>query len=153
MKSVSADVAITAAKREDLPEILALLEECKLPKEGLAPHLSTTLIARKGKEIVGSSALELYQELALLRSVAVKPSYQRLGLGQRLTKAVLDLAKQNKITNVYLLTETASVFFSKLGFKPIPRSDVPEKVQRSVEFTTLCPVTATAMTMPLPQGQ
>ena len=153
MKGISADMAITAAKREDLPEILALLEECKLPKEGLATHLSTTLVARKGREIVGSSALELYEELALLRSVAVKPSYQRRGLGQRLTKAVLDLATQNNITNLYLLTETASVFFSKLGFKSIQRSDVPGKVQRSVEFTTLCPVTATAMTMPLRQEQ
>jgi amino-acid N-acetyltransferase len=153
MKSISADIAITAAKREDLPEILALLDECKLPKEGLAPNLSTTLVARKGKEVVGSSALELYQEFALLRSVAVKPLYQRRGLGRELTRAALDLAMQSKITNVYLLTETASVFFSKLGFKPIPRSEVPEKVQRSVEFTTLCPVTATAMTMPLRQEQ
>jgi len=153
MKSVAAGLAITAAKREDLPEILALLEECKLPKEGLATHLPTTLVARRGKEIVGSSALELYQELALLRSVAVKPSYQRRGLGRELTRAALDLAMQNKITNLYLLTETASVFFSKLGFKPIPRSEVPVKVQRSVEFTTLCPVTATVMTMPIRQEQ
>ena len=151
MKGISADMAITAAKREDLPEILALLEECKLPKEGLGTHISTTLVARKGKEIAGSSALELYQELALLRSVAVKPSHQRRGLGQELTRAALDLALRHNITNVYLLTETASMFFSKLGFKSIPRSDVPEKVQRSVEFTTLCPVTATVMTMPLRQ--
>jgi amino-acid N-acetyltransferase len=146
MVSISADVTIAAAKREDLPEIFALLEECDLPKEGLATHISTTLVARKGTEIVGCSALELYQESALLRSVGVKPSYRSRGLGRRLTIAALNLGMQHKISNVYLLTETANVFFSKLGFEPISRADVPENVQRSVEFTTLCPDTAMVMT-------
>ena len=146
MASISADVTIAAAKREDLPEIFALLEECDLPKEGLATHISTTLVARKGTEIVGCSALELYQESALLRSVGVKPSYRSRGLGRRLTIAALNLGMQHKISNVYLLTETANVFFSKLGFEPISRADVPENVQRSVEFTTLCPDTAMVMT-------
>ena len=149
MKSIPADMPISAAKRDELPEILALLEECELPKEGLATHLSTTLIARKGKEIVGCSSLELYQEFALLRSVAVKPPFRRRGLALKLTRAALDLAKRYQVTNVYLLTETASSFFSKIGFVRVPRSDVPESIQRSAEFTTLCPDTAAVMTMSL----
>ena len=149
--SMNADTSISAAKRDELPEILALLEECELPKEGLAAHLSTTLVARKGSEIIGCSALELYQEFALLRSVAVKPSFRKRGLALKLTKAALDLAKRYQATNVYLLTETASTFFSKIGFVHVPRSDVPENIQRSVEFTTLCPDTATVMTMSLVQ--
>jgi amino-acid N-acetyltransferase len=144
-------MAITVAKSEDLPEILALLEECELPKEGLAAHLSTTLVARRGKEIVGCSALELYQELALLRSVAAKPSFRKQGLALKLTKAALHLAKSHKVTNVYLLTETASTFFSKIGFIQIQRSDVPEKIQHSAQFTILCPKTATVMTKSLIQ--
>ena len=142
-------MAIGTAKNEDLPEILALLEDCRLPKEGLAAHLSTTLVARKGKEIVGCSALELYQELALLRSVAVKPSLRNRGLALKLTRTALDLAKHHKVTNVYLLTESASTFFSKIGFIQIQRSDVPEKIQHSAEFATLCPKTATVMTKSL----
>jgi amino-acid N-acetyltransferase len=151
MKSVSADMPISTAKRDELPEILALLEECKLPKEGLATHLSTTLVARKGREIVGCSALELYQANALLRSVAVKPPFRKRGLALNLTRAALDLAKHYQVTNVYLLTETANTFFSKVGFIRVPRSNVPENIQRTVEFTTLCPDTATVMTMPLVQ--
>jgi amino-acid N-acetyltransferase len=151
MKSITDEMEITAAKRGDLPEILALLEECELPTEGLTTHLSTTLVARKGKEIVGCSALELYQEHALLRSVAVKPSFRKRGLALKLTRAALDLAKCHKVTNVYLLTETASTLFSKIGFTHIQRSDVPENVKRSVEFTTLCPDTATVMMKSLVQ--
>jgi amino-acid N-acetyltransferase len=57
----------------------------------------------------------------------------------------LDLAKEHQVTNVYLLTETTSTFFSKLGFLQVPRSDVPENIKRSIEFTTLCPDTDTVM--------
>ena len=141
----SLDVTVGNATQEDLPQVLAVLDECGLPTEGLAAHLPTTLVARNGKEIVGCSALELYQESALLRSVAVKPSFREHGLALRLTRAALDLAKKHEVTAVFLLTETASTFFSKLGFKPIPRSEVPQKVQSSVEFTRCCPQSATAM--------
>jgi len=143
------DVALHNASQGELPDILALLDECELPKEGLTAHLSTTIVARNGSEIVGCSALELYEEFALLRSVAVKPLYRSRGLGLRLTKAALDLASEYKVSNVYLLTSSADMFFSKLGFESISRADVPENVRRSVEFTTLCPDTATVMTKAL----
>ena len=133
------------AKREDLPDVFALLEECDLPKEGLAPHLTTTLVARYGKEIVACAALEIYQDSALLRSVAVKSAYRKQGIASRLTRAALDLARENHVTKVYLLTETASTFFSKRGFVQVHRSDVAEVVKQSVEFTTICPDTATVM--------
>jgi len=151
-KAHSADIQISAAAEHELSEVFALLDECGLPREGLMDHLATTLVARIGEEIVGCSALELYGKYALLRSVAVKPPQQGRGAGTRLTKAALDLASRHQVATVYLLTETASEFFSKLGFKPIPRSEVSKEVLRSIEFTTLCPDTATVMTIPLKQG-
>jgi amino-acid N-acetyltransferase len=143
------EVETCRANRDDLPGILTLLEASELPKEGLAAHLSTTLVAHKGNEIVGCSSLELYQRLALLRSVAVKSSFRKQGIGLEVTRQALNLAREHQITNVYLLTDTASTFFSKLGFVQISRSVVPEVVKQSVEFTTLCPESATVMTLPL----
>lgn len=152
MKSAyAADVRIAKATKEELSDILALLGECELPKEGLANHLCTTLVARNGHKVVGCSALELYQENALLRSVGVDSSFRGQGLGERLVKSAVELAMHHKVSHVYLLTETAGGFFSKLGFKLIQRSDVPEEVRRSVEFTTLCPDTATVMMISLGQ--
>jgi len=145
MQSISTDLTITAARSEDLQQVFALLEECGLPREGLENHLSTTLVARKGIEIIGSAALELYQEHTLLRSVAVKSAFRKQGIGLKLAKAALDLAKERQVRNVYLLTETAKAFFSKQGFNQVLRSDVPETVKQSVEFTTLCPDTCTVM--------
>lgn len=145
----SQTVSLGAAETQELPQILALLEKCDLPKEGLSDHFPTILVARNGKEIVGSSGLEVYQEFAMLRSVAVDPSFRGRGIGQRLVIATIDLAKNHQVTNIYLLTQTASAFFSKLGFKAIPRADVPQKVQRSIQFTTLCPDTSIIMTISL----
>ena len=102
-------------------------------------------MGRAGQAVVGSAALELYGAAALLRSVAVALSFRGQGLGQQLTQAALKLARQRDITHIYLLTETASEFFSNFGFRPIDRSQVPFSVQNSMEFTSLCPASALAM--------
>lgn len=142
-------VSIKPATEFDLPAILSLLTQNKLPPEGLAEHLSTALVAWTANKIVGCAALEPYGPAALLRSVAVAPDYRGLGLGQRLTKAALLLAQQKKMTHVYLLTETAGEFFPKFGFRVVERTAVPSAVQESLEFTSLCPDSALAMELRL----
>src|SRR6266567_4992981 len=142
-------IIIDAAQEIDLPAILALLEKSVLPQDGLSDHVATTLVAREDHAIVGSAALELYGTVALLRSVVVADQLRGQGLGQQLTKEALKLAEQQGGRLVYLLTETASGFFPRFGFRPIPRSEVMPAVQRSVEWTTACPVTAQAMVVQL----
>jgi amino-acid N-acetyltransferase len=136
-------IAIDAAHDTDLSAVLVLLERAGLPQDGLSEHLATTLVAREEDgAIVGSAALELYDAAALLRSVAVDEARRGQGLGQRLTRAALDLARRRGITTVYLLTETAGDFFPRFGFRPTERSAVDPAVQQSVEFTSACPVSA-----------
>jgi len=142
-------VSIGIAKKEEAPAIMALLESCELPQDGLSDHLATTIVARYSGNVVGSAALELYGENALLRSVAVEESMRGQGLGRRLTASAMNLARQRGIAEIYLLTQTASSFFSRFGFKPISRSDVPGSVQNSVEFRKACPATALVMKMDL----
>jgi len=136
---------ITPATPADLPAILELLDGSKLPRAGLDAHVATTLVARDGKQLVGTAALELYGECALLRSVAVAPGLRGQGLGQELTRHALALARRHKIKSVYLLTETAGGFFPRFGFRAIPRDAVDPAVQRSVEFTSACPTSALVM--------
>ncbi|MCB0210587.1 MAG: GNAT family N-acetyltransferase [Anaerolineae bacterium] len=132
-----------------LPDILTLLMASKLPQEGLSEHIETALVAHDDADIVGSAALELYGSAALLRSVAVAPDFQGQGLGHQLTRAAIDLARQHKVSQLYLLTETASDFFPKFGFYTIDRAQVPSPVKNSLEFTTLCPDSALVMTLPI----
>jgi amino-acid N-acetyltransferase len=142
-------VIIDSARDTELPAILALLERAGLPPDGLSDHLATTLVARDASSIVGSAALELYGDAALLRSVAVDQRLRGQGLGQQLTRAALDLACQHDVTTVYLLTETASDFFPRFGFRPIARSAVAPAVRQSVEFTSACPASAAVLALDL----
>jgi amino-acid N-acetyltransferase len=139
------NVSVGPATREDLAQVLGLLEESGLPKEGLERLRETTLVAREGKRVVGSAALEMYGASALLRSVAVCRDLRGRGLGRRLTRAALSLAHERGAVRAYLLTETADAYFPRFGFAPVRRSEVPEEVRGSVEFVSACPESARAM--------
>jgi amino-acid N-acetyltransferase len=129
----------------EAPELLKLLESNRLPREGLLPHLPTTLVARAEGRLVASAALEVYADAALLRSVAVEAAHRGEGLGVRMTHEALDLARRLGCSRVILLTETAEAFFAKLGFRRIPRESAPESMRASVEFASVCPTSAVAM--------
>jgi amino-acid N-acetyltransferase len=136
---------IELAKRQDLPEVRALLQRVSLPLEGVDEHVDTMLVAKADGHVVGTVALELYADGALLRSVAVDPRCQGERLGHELTESALRLAAQNGAGTVFLLTTTAERFFPKFGFERIARDAVPSSVQASVQFQSSCPATATVM--------
>jgi amino-acid N-acetyltransferase len=142
-------VAIGPATLSDFDVVAALLEREGLPLAGLQNHFDHTLVARDGARIVGCAALEVYQDGALLRSVAVDAPHRGTGLGSELTRAALRLAEEHGIRAVYLLTTTAERFFPRFGFEAIDRVDVPDSVMRSAEFTHACPSSAIVMRMSL----
>ena len=137
--------AVQHAGAGDFDAIARLLRDQHLPLDGLQDHLATTLVARDGDAIVGSAALEVYGDGALLRSVAVTSTLQHAGLGRILVDAAIDLARARGIPALYLLTTTAERYFPRFGFERIERADVPPGVQRSVEFTSACPASAIVM--------
>lgn len=99
--------------------------------------------------IVGSGGLEFYDNLSLLRSLAVSPGLRGQQLGKQIVSNLLDAARQRKVNQVYLLTQTASFFFQKLGFKPVTRENVPMAIQKSSEFATVCPSSADVLMLQL----
>jgi amino-acid N-acetyltransferase len=128
-----------------LEEVRSLLQRVRLPLDGVDEHVDTMLVARADGHVVGTAALELYAEGALLRSVAVDPRCRGERLGHELTEAALRLAAQNGAATVFLLTTTAERFFPKFGFETIGRDDVPASVQASLEFQSACCASATVM--------
>ena len=136
---------IEPAKEQDLPEVRSLLQRVSLPLDGVDEHVHTMLVARAQGHVVGTVALELYADGALLRSVAVDPRHRGGRLGHELTEAALSLAEHNGAGMVFLLTTTAERFFPKFGFEQIGRDQVPPSVQESVEFQSACPASAIVM--------
>jgi len=142
---MNGEPAVERAAPADLDAILALLRRNHLPVDGLAAHLDTTLVARLGVRIVGCAALEMYDDGALLRSVAVEGAVRGSGIGRLLTNAAIRLARDRRVSAVYLLTTTAEEYFPRHGFERIERGSVPPGVRTSVEFTSACPSTAIVM--------
>lgn len=125
---------IAPADRDDFGQVVQLLIACDLTAAGLEEHIDSLLVVRRRGEIVGCGALEVYGQKGLMRSIAIAPEARGAGLGSEITCAVLARARDLGVTEVFLLTETAWLFFPRFGFREIEREDVPGTVRASVEF-------------------
>ena len=113
-------IAIESVSDEDVPALYGLLQASGLPLDGLDAHLSTALVAKVDGQVVGSAAVELYGQAALLRSVAVAQPMRGTGLGRKLVEAAQAIASRASVQRLYLLTETAAEWFPVLALYPRP---------------------------------
>jgi len=139
------DLDIRMASDTDLPMVERLLASHHLPVDDLKAHVKSLWVARHEGRIVGSVALELYADGALLRSAAVSDECRGHGVGGQLTRVALQAADERHLPAVYLLTTTADGYFPRFGFERITRDDVPAGVKSSVEFRSACPASAIVM--------
>ncbi len=136
---------IRHAGEADAIAIESLLSRNTLPVDGVRERLATTLVETADQRVIGTAALELFDDGALLRSVAVETTHRGSGAGARLVEAALALASKSGVPAVYLLTTTAEDYFPRFGFARIERDGVPRGVRASVEFTSACPASAAVM--------
>jgi amino-acid N-acetyltransferase len=79
-------------------------------------------------EVVGCGALHVvWEDLAEIRSLAVRISRQREGIGSRLTEALLQEAREMGINQVFVLTYRVKLF-ERLGFHQMDKSLLPHKI-------------------------
>ncbi|MFX0085040.1 MAG: arsenic resistance N-acetyltransferase ArsN2 [Candidatus Hodarchaeota archaeon] len=129
---------IEKANNKDLQEVLTLLNEVKLPKEGVAESFQDFFVIRKNSKVIGCIGIEKYGEVGLMRSAAIHPSFQGQGYGKKLVEALENYARDKKLVKIYLLTDTAEKFFIKFNYKVISREKANPKIKQSVEYTTIC---------------
>ncbi len=140
-------VQISVARRGDREAVLELLRASKLPPEGLDQCWATVFVARVDGTLAGSSALEYHGPDAVLRSLAVAAPHRGIGIGEALVHRALDTARSDGVRGVYLLTETAADFFPRFGFRETPRAQAPDAILGSIEYSSLCPGSATSMVL------
>lgn len=125
--------------------IIALLSAEKLPTVDLPESLDNFIAAIADAEVIGVAGLEIYSSFALLRSVAVRSDFRSQGIAAILLHRIDAIASLKGLTEIYLLTETASDYFEGKTFQRINRTDVPEEIQHSSEFSHVCPQSAIVM--------
>lgn len=126
-------------------KVIELLAAEKLPVADLPETLDNFIVAIQDGQVVGIAGVEIYTKYGLLRSLAVHPEHRGAGIAGKLLSRLESLNKQKGLSELYLLTETAPVYFEQKQFIRITRDDVPEAVKQSSEFSHVCPVSAIVM--------
>lgn len=91
-------------------------------------NLQCYFVAVSGNRICGSCALCVaWDDLAEIRSLAVDPVFEGKGIGKKMVGQCIKEAKTLLIKRIFALTFVPE-FFRNLGFKDIPREQLPHKI-------------------------
>ena len=139
---------LRAASIADEPAVAALLVASGLPLDGVHESIPCFVVAEDAGEVVGVAGIEacgVSGEHALLRSVAVAPTWRSRGLGRALVTRTIADAEARGVKALYLLTTTAEAYFPTFGFSVTPREAVPDDIKATSEYCGACPASATVM--------
>lgn len=138
---------IHRATVDDLEPIRALLATSGLPTEDVTTEsVVHHWVFRVGATIAGTIALDLLPDgVAVLRSLAVAEAMRNRGLASALYEQAEAAAREHGSCGIYLLTETASEFFSRRAFKRVARADIPPAVATHRQFSSNCCASAPVM--------
>jgi amino-acid N-acetyltransferase len=123
-----------------------LLQQCQLPTSDLTDaHFEHFFAYGKNDALEGVVGLELYQPVALLRSLAVAARSRGRGIGASLLSEAERYAKSRDVKEIYLLTTSAERFFARSGYARILRDAAPSAIRGTQEFSSLCPASSAFM--------
>lgn len=111
---------VQAADLHDLSELITTFVATGelLPRtlDELEDLMDTFFIAEFNGKLVGCAALEIYnKKLAEVRSLAVSPEVQGMGVGKKLVQACVDLAIEREIFEIMAIS-AEEAFFKACGF-------------------------------------
>jgi amino-acid N-acetyltransferase len=97
----------------------------------------------------GMVGLEIFGDVALLRSLVVAADRRGRGEGAALLNHAERFARDRGVRTLYLLTTTAEPFFLKHGYLRAARESAPDSIRATREFASICPASSAFMTRPL----
>ena len=139
------NVTFEAAGPPDLDSVVRLLSVNHLPVADLESCIDAFVLAKRDGIVVGTAGLEIYGELALLRSLCVAEGHRSKRIGRALVSAVGSRALAQGVRELYLLTTGAASYFANLEFMPINRDQAPPEIRNTTQFSALCPTSAVCM--------
>lgn len=126
---------IRRAAPEDLGAIENLLSLCLLPHADLREGTCEFYVAESERGIIGVAGIEdCGAGNALARSIAVMPGFRKQRIARQLFQRLVCHAEARGLTELYLLTETASEYFVQIGFTPCERQKATPDLSASRLF-------------------
>jgi amino-acid N-acetyltransferase len=125
---------------------VALLRSAKLPTEDITErHCEHFFYLGPASTPEGLVGLELFGDVALLRSLVVLDAIRGTGAGSRLLSHAESHARAQGVAGLYLLTTTAEPFFAKRGYRRTARESAPRAIRETREFSGICPASSAFM--------
>ena len=126
---------IRKARIQDVRQIQLLInrfakQELMLPRSlsKVYESLRDFWVCRQNNQVVACCALHIvWQDLAEIRSLAVKKPWQKRGIGRQLVKAAICEARELGCKSIFVLTYIPD-YFKSLGFRKISRDKLPHKI-------------------------
>jgi amino-acid N-acetyltransferase len=127
---------IRKARMADVKVIQALIGEYARKGDMLPRSLSSIyenlrdyfVFENPDGAVIGSAAIHImWEDLAEVRSLAVREGNMRRGIGTKLVEACISEAIVLGITRVFALTYRPD-FFRQLGFREVDKSELPHKI-------------------------
>ena len=146
MNAVGPPLYVNIGTRPTRPGAAQLLAAADLPSSDLADAmLQHFFFVGSSSEPIALVGVELFGEVALLRSLVVAPGKRSNGAGSALLAHAEQYARAQGVSALYLLTTTADKFFERHGFGRIARDSVPDSIRSTREFAEICPASSTIM--------
>ncbi len=138
------DISISAGPR--LQAAVTLLGAAGLPTEDLdCMSLEHFFFAGPAEAPTGLVGLEMFGDVALLRSLVVAEPLRGGGAGSALLDHAERHARSRGVKVIYLLTTTAERFFAQRGYAHAARDSAPAAIRATREFSALCPSSSAFM--------
>ncbi|MCB0497854.1 MAG: GNAT family N-acetyltransferase [Cyclobacteriaceae bacterium] len=132
-------------RSNELPYLEALLSANKLCFNDLESRGVELFSVSRDNKMVGYFGYEIFGEDALFRSFIVVPEERNKNYGHQMWEMAKGHLKNRKVKHVYLLTNTATDFFAKVGYTLFERAHVPVSIAQTSEFVTFCPTDSVCM--------
>ena len=142
------DFNITLAEQGDFLQLHEILIKNGLPIAGVDFGKGNYYIA-SGQELMGIIGVEQYGRAVMLRSLAIKPQFRKMGIAKELIDYALQQLKDRDVTDIYLITNTAQLYMTKYGFVRIERDEIPNTVLTVSTLGDVCPLSSICMHLQL----
>jgi amino-acid N-acetyltransferase len=132
-------IIVRSARTVDVKQIRSIIDTFAAPGKMLEKETVTLfesvqefVVAVDGDEVVGCGALHvLWEDLAEVRTVAVKEEFHKNGIGHQIIEAIIDRARSVGVERIFCLTFQTE-FFGKHGFKVIEGTPVEPDVYQEL---------------------
>jgi amino-acid N-acetyltransferase len=135
---------IVPASQNSFSAAIELLKKNNLPTEDINPG-TQLFVVEEGDNVIATVAVEYDYNDALLRSLSVSEEKRSSGIGAELVDFIEDYVRMQGVRTIYILTTTAAGFFSRRGYTLIDRSNVPQFIKDTKEYSVICASSSTLM--------